>query len=171
MQCIEDTAPQRNQRDQQQIRERDPRQRNCERELMRLAREPGSQELDRLWRERERERQQNDLRGEKQRKNSIAELFRRARALFGANTRIGRNECRIEGTLGKNRAKMIWQPERNEECVRHRAGADDRGEHDVTEKPGEARKQRVAAYGKYFSDHLWVFSTGIANARRRSLLS
>src|SRR4029077_17338306 len=137
------------------------------RELLRLAREARRQEFDRLRRERERQRQQNDLRSEKQRKDPVAELFRRAGALLGANARIGGDEGRIEGALGENRAKMIWQPERNEERVRDRTRADYRGEHNVAHKTGEAGKKRVAAYGEYFLDHWRVFSAGIANQRRR----
>ena len=61
MQRVEDTAPQGHQRDEEKIRERDPRQRYRQLELMRLARETGRQHFDHLRREHKRKRQKYRL--------------------------------------------------------------------------------------------------------------
>ena len=44
-----------------------------ERELLRLAREAGRQQIDHLRREQERERQQHNLRRQQQREDAVAE--------------------------------------------------------------------------------------------------
>src|ERR1700745_225958 len=75
----------------------------------------------------------------------------------------------MEGSLGENRTKMIWQPERNEEGVRHRTRTDYRGEHNIAQETGEAGKKRIAAYGEYFSDHRRMFNTAAACVRTRTL--
>ena len=74
-------------------------------------------------------------------------------AALVADARIGRHEGGIEGAFGKDGAKMIGQPERDEERVGDRAGAEDRRQHDVAHKAGDARQQRQAADGKNAADH------------------
>jgi hypothetical protein len=67
--------------------------------------------------------------------------------------RVGRHERRVEGAFGENRAEMIGQPQRHEERIRHRPGAEDRREHDVAREAGQPRKQRIAADGENTTEH------------------
>ena len=154
---VEDAAPQRHQRDQQQIRKRDPRQANRERELLRVAGKAGRQQVDRLRREQERQRQQHDLRRQQQGEDAVAEQFCRRLAALGANARIGRNERGIEGAFGENGAEMVRQPERDKEGVGNGTGADDRRQHDVAHETGQAREQRIAADGEDAIEHCCLF--------------
>ena len=48
---------------------------------------------------------------------------------------------------------MVRKAERDKERVGHWARAEDRREHDVAGKPGEPRKQGVAADGENASEH------------------
>ena len=70
-----------------------------------------------------------------------------------ADARIGRHEGGVERALGEDRAEMIGQPQRHEEGVGDRAGAEDRRQHDVARKAGDARQQREAADREDASDH------------------
>ena len=166
MQRVEDAAPQRHQRDQQQIRKRDPRQRHRQRELMRLARKAGRQQLDHLRREQQRQRQQHDLRRKQQREDAVAELVGRLLPVLGANPRIGRNEGGIERAFGEDGAEMVRQPEGDEERIGRRPGAKDGGEHDVAHEAGQPRQKRVAADGENLLDH-WRLVTTIRSAPRK----
>ena len=56
-----------------------------------------------------------------------------------ANARIGGDEGGIERALGENGAEMVGQAEGDEEGVGHRPGAQDRRQHDVAGKAGNAR--------------------------------
>ena len=153
MQRVENAAPERHQRDQQQIGKGDARQRDRERELLRLARKARRQQFDDLRREQQRQRQQHDLRREQQREDAVAEQRRRLGSALGADARIGRNEGGIERAFGKDGAEMVRQPKGDEERVGDRPGAEDRREHDVAQKAGEAREQRKAADGENALDH------------------
>ena len=66
---------------------------------------------------------------------------------------IGRHERGVEGAFGEDGAKMIGQPQRHEERVRDRPGAEDRREHDVARKAGQPRKKRIAADGEDAPKH------------------
>ena len=149
MQCVEDAAPQRHQRDEKKVGECDPRQIDGQRELLRLARKPGGEQRDHLRREYERERKQQHLRRDQEREDAVAEELRRRRTALGANARIGRNEGGIERAFGKNGAEMIGQPEGDKEGIGDRPGAEDCREHDVAHEAGQAREQRKAADGEY----------------------
>ena len=48
---------------------------------------------------------------------------------------------------------MVRQPEGDEEGVGDRPGAEDRRQHDVAQKAGQAREQRIAADGENPLDH------------------
>ena len=93
-----------------------------------------------------------DLRGKQQREDAVGEQSGRRFAL-AVQMRIGRHEGGVEGALGEDRAKMIGQPQRHEERVRHRPRAENRGEHDVARKSGQPREQRVTADGEDASEH------------------
>ena len=82
-----------------------------------------------------------------------ANSLRRRLAALAMDMGIGRHERGVEGALGEDRAKMIGQPQRHEERVRHRTGAEDRREHDVARKPGQPRKERIAADGEDAPEH------------------
>ncbi len=126
----------------------------------------GRKQLDRLRREDERQREQHDLGREQERKDAVAEKFSRIGAALGANARIGGNECGIERTFGKDGAEMVRQPKGNEERIGHRPGAEERREHDVAGKAGEAGEQRKAANGENPLDH-WRLDTTARSSRRK----
>ena len=123
------------------------------------AKRPGSssearrQQRNHLRREGERDREQHDLDRDHHGENAVGEQLRRVRPVLGADARIGRNEGGVERTFGEDRAEMIGQPQRDEEGVGDRAGAEDRRQHDVARESGDARKQREAADGENASDH------------------
>ena len=79
------------------------------------------------------------LRRQQQGEDAVGEQLCRDAAVLGVDTRIGRDEGGIEGAFGEDRAEMIGQPQRDEERVGDRAGAEDRRQHDVAQKPGEPR--------------------------------
>src|SRR6187402_1062658 len=72
--------------------------------------------------------------------------------------RIGRHEGGVEGALGEDRAKMIGQPQRDEKSVRDRAGAKNRGEHDVARETGQPREQRITADSEDASEHAMLLA-------------
>ena len=90
---------------------------------------------------------------EQQGKDAVGKQPCRIGALLRADAGIGRHKGGIEGTLGKNRAEMIGQPQRHEEGVRDRPGAEHGRQHDVARKAGQARQQRQAADGEDASEH------------------
>ncbi len=51
----------------------------------------------------------------------------------------------MKAPFGEDGAEMVGQPQRDEEGVGHRPGAEHRGQHDVADKAGDAREQREAA--------------------------
>ena len=101
----------------------------------------------------ERDREQHDLAREQQREDAVGEQLGRIGAALLADARIGRHEGGVERALGEDRAEMIGQPQRDEEGVGDRAGAEHRRQHDVAREAGEAREQREAADGEDASDH------------------
>ena len=93
------------------------------------------------------------MREKQQREDAVGEQPRRRRAALTADMGIGRNECRIEGAFGEDGAKMIGQPQRHEERVRHRPGTEDRGQHDVAREARDPREKRIAADGEDAPEH------------------
>ena len=79
--------------------------------------------------------------------------FAASDAALLADARIGRHERRRERALGEDRAEMIGQPERDEERIRDRPGAEHRRHHDVAQEAGDARQERQAADGQDAVDH------------------
>ena len=167
MQRVEDAAPQGHERNEQEIGERDPRQRHRERELLRLSGKARRQHFDRLRRENKRQRQEDDLRRQEQREDAVAEQACRRGAALGAHPRIGRNEGGVERALGEDGAEMVRQPKRDKEGVGDRPGADNGRQHDVAQEAGQAREQRVAADGEDLADHEVLVITKRAIPRKR----
>ena len=149
---VEHAAIERHQRDQQQVGKGDPRQRDREFAAGRVVGEARREDADHLRHEQPRHHQQHHLRGEQQREDAVGEHFCRGFAL-AVNMRIGRHERGVERAFGKDRAEMIGQPQRHEERVRHRTGAEDRREHDVARKTGQPREKRIAADGEDAPKH------------------
>ena len=131
MDRIQDAAIERDQRHQQQIRKGDAGQFGREREAVRIGVEARRQHRNHLRREHERDGEQHGLHRNHQREDAVGEQLGRVRPVLGADARIGRHEGGVEGALGKDRAEMIGQPQRDEEGVGDRACAQDRGQHDV----------------------------------------
>ena len=167
MQRVENAAPERHQRDEQKIGKGDAGERDRQLILLRLAREAGRQQIDRLRREEERERQQHDLRREQQREDAVAEYLGRVLPLLGANARIGGDERGVERAFGEDRAEMVGQAKGDEKGVGDRAGAQDRRQHDVAEKAGNARKQRIAADRENPLDHGCFVTIDRSSPRKR----
>ena len=101
-------------------------------------------------------------------KTRSANSFAGVGAVLRADARIGRHEGGVERTLGEDRAEMIGQPQRDEERVGDRPGAEDRRQHDVAREAGDAREQREAADGE---DALSMASGSAAATWSRSRLA
>ena len=153
MHHVEHAAIERHQRDQQQIGKGDPRQLDRQPPLLGIVGEARRENAHRLRHEQPGDHQQNQLRGKQQREDAVGEQSRRCLAALAVDMGIGRHEGGVEGAFGEDRAKMIGQPQRHEERVRHRPGAEDRREHDVARKAGQPRKQRIAADGEDTTEH------------------
>ena len=153
MHHVEHAAIQRHQRDQQQIRKRDPRQRNRQFAARRIVLEPRRENGDHLRHEPPAPATSRTIcAASSSVKMRSANSLRRGFAL-AVQMRIGRNEGGVEGALGEDGAKMIGQPQRHEKRVRHGAGAENGGEHDVARKSGQPREQRITADGEDASEH------------------
>ncbi len=124
---------------------------------------PGARHVDHRRREQQRQRQQHDLAGQQQREDAVGEQLSPRGAALLADARIGRNKGGIEGAFGENGAEMIRQPESHEKGVGRRPCAEDRGQHDVTDKTGDPRQQRQAADREDSLDH------GERASRRRKI--
>ncbi len=145
LQRIEDAAVERDQRDQQQIRKGDARELDRERIAARIFRKTRRQDVDHLRSEQQRQGQQHDLACQQQGENAVGKQAGPLRTPLLAQARIGRHKGGVEGALGEDGAEMIGQPQRHEEGVGGRPGAQHRRQHDVAEKAGDPREQRVAA--------------------------
>ena len=117
------------------------------------AENPGARMRDHLRHEQPGDDQQHQLRQKQQGEDAVGKQPRRCLAALAMDMRIGRHERRVEGALGENRPEMIGQPQSHEERVRHRTGAENRGEHDVARKSGQPRNKRKAADGEDTSEH------------------
>ena len=169
MHHIEHAAIQRHQRDQQQIGKGDARQFDREPALLGLIGKAGRQDAHRLRHEQPGHHQQNHLRQKQQREDAIGEQPRRDLAALAVDMGIGRHERGVERALGKDRPEMIGQPERHEKRIRDRAGAENRGEHDVAGEAGQPRKKRIAADGEDTSEHapLLAYAAALQNGEIR----
>ena len=117
--------------------------------------------LDHLRHEQPGDHEQDHGDEKQQREDAVGEQSRRRRAALTADVGIGRHECGIEGAFGEDGAKMIGQPQRHEERVRHRPGTEDRGKHDVAREARDPREKRIAADGEDAPKHetvsiLWI---------------
>ena len=101
-------------------------------------------------------RQQHDLARQQQREDAVGEQAGALGAALLADARIGRHEGGVERALGEDGAEMVGQPQRDEEGVGHRPGAEHRGQHDVADEAGDARQQRKAADRQDAIDHRWT---------------
>ena len=71
-----------------------------------------------------RDRKQHNLARKQHREDAVGEQPRRVGSALLAHPRISRHESGIERAFGKNRAKMIGQPQRDEKSVGHRPRAE-----------------------------------------------
>ena len=118
-----------------------------------IGAEARSEERNHLWGEQKRHGEQQRLGGKQHREDAVGKQPRRGAAAFAANARIGRNEGGIEGALGEDGAKMIGQAQGDKERIRYRSGTEDRRQHDVAQKSGDARDERQAADGHDAFEH------------------
>ena len=153
VQGVEDAAIERHQRDQHEVGKGDAGEFDRKREALRVVIEAGRQQRDDGGREHERHREQHRLRGKQHGEHAIGKEPRRLAPALATNARIGRNEGGIECPFGKDGAEMIWKPQRDEERIGDRTGAEDRGQHDVAQESGDARNERQAADGQDAVEH------------------
>ena len=73
--------------------------------------------------------------------------------MLGMDSRIGWDEGRVEGAFGEDRAKMIGQAQSDKERIGERSGAEHRGQHNITQKPGDTRGERQAADSEDAFEH------------------
>ena len=150
---IEDAAVERHQRHQQEIGKRDARELDRECETAGVIGEAGREQRDHRRREHERERDQDQLAGDQEREHAVGEQSSGIGTALLAGVRISRHERGVEGALGEDRAKVVGNPQRDEEGVGDRPGAEHPRQHDVARKAGKAREQREAADGEDASNH------------------
>ncbi len=123
------------------------------REALRVFPVAGRQQRDHRRREQQREREQHGLHGDQHGEDAVGEQARRVGAALVADSRIGGNERRVERALGEDGAEMVRQPQRDEEGIGDRAGAEDRRQHDVAHEAGHARQQRETTDGQNAVEH------------------
>ena len=150
---VEHAAIKRHQRNQQQIGKGDPRQLDRQPALLGVLGEARREDAHGLRHEQPGDHQQDHLRQKQQCEDAIREQARRRLAALAMDMRIGRHEGGVERALGEDGAKMIGQAQRHEKRVRHRAGAENGGEHDIARKAGQPRKERIAADREDASEH------------------
>ena len=122
-------------------------------EALGILGESRRQQRDHLRRENEGDNKQDHLAGEKQGEHAVSEQLCGIGAALLTDARVGRHERGVEGTLGKDRAEMIWQPQRDKKRIRDRPGAEHSSQDDVARKAGKPRYQRQAADGEDASNH------------------
>ena len=154
LQRVENATVQGDQRDQQQIGKGDARELDRQPITARVTGEAGREHIDHCRREQQRDGKQHHLAGQQQREYAVGEQAGAMRPALRQDARIGRHEGGVEGALGEDRAEMVGQPQGNEERVSDRAGAQDRRQHDVADKAGDARQQRKTADREDAFDHL-----------------
>ena len=140
---IEDAAIERHQRDQQQIGKGDAGEIDREREAAagRCAKPGASRSITAGVNSKATASSTIWLAS-----SSVKMRSANSAAAFGpallADAGIGRHEGGVEGAFGEDGAEMIGQPQRDEEGIGHRPGAEHRGQHDVADKAGDPRQQR-----------------------------
>jgi hypothetical protein len=134
--AVEHAAVQRHQRDQQQIRKRDPRQGDRKFAPDRIIGKSRRQNADHLRHEQPRDGEQHHLRQQQQREDAVGEQPRPLRTAFAIDVGVGRHECRVERAFREDRPEVIGQAKRHEKRVRHRSGTEDRRQHDVAREAG-----------------------------------
>ena len=158
LQRVEDAAVERHQADQQEIGKGDAGELDREREAAGVLVEAGREQPMTVGVKMSATASSTSWRREQQREDAVGEQPRRIGAALRADARIGRHEGRVERAFGEDRAEMIGQPQRDEEGVRHRPGAEHRGKHDVAHEAGDARDQRPSADREDALDHPRSFS-------------
>ncbi len=123
------------------------------REAVRVLAVAGREQRDHRRREQQREREQHRFCGDQHGEDAVGEQARRVGAALVADPRIGRDERRVECALGEDGAEMVRQAQRDEERIGHRAGAEDRRQHDVAHESGHARQQRETTDGQNAVEH------------------
>ena len=115
----------------------------------------------------ERQHQQHDLGREQKGEDAVAEYLGGVLPLLGANARIGGNERGVERAFGEDGAEVVGQAKGDEKGVSNRAGAQERRQHNVAEKAGNARKQRIAADRENPLDHGCFVTIDRSSPRKR----
>ena len=155
-QRVENAAVERHQGHQQQIRKGDSSELDREREAHRVLVEPRRQHADHVGRKGEREGKECELAREQEREDAVGEEPRVLRPALLANPGIGRHEGGVERAFGEDGAKVIRQPEGDEERVGDRAGSQHRRHQHVAEEAGQAREQRESAHRQDAVDHAYI---------------
>src|ERR1700730_13056870 len=138
---------QRDERDKQKIGKGDPRQRDGEREFLRIRAEAWRQNVDEIGGKGEGERDDKNLGGEQAQKNLAGKQPRAGKTFGLKHARVARDIGGIESTLAENGSKMVGQAMGHEESVGEQTRAEDRAKQDIARKPGAAREQGQAADG------------------------
>ena len=158
MHYVEHSAIERHQRDQKKIRKGDARQLDREFALAGIMGEAGREEAHRLRHEHPCDDEEDHLRQQQKREHAVRKQLGLRLALLAMDMGIGRHEGGVESALGKDRAEMVGQAERDKERVRHGPGAKDCREHDVARETCQPRKQGVAANGEDAPKHAPLLS-------------
>ena len=131
---------QRRQRDEGEIGEGDARHADGERELLRVLGEARRDQRDELVGVDERGDEQHDLRDEQQGEDAAGETIGGLVPLRDQHARIGRHIGRVERALAEDGAKLVGQPQRDDEGVGERADAHHRADHQIAGEAGQPRQ-------------------------------
>jgi hypothetical protein len=153
LQRVENAAIERDEAHQQQIGKGDAGELDGNGEAVRVFPVAGGQQRDHRGREQQREREQRGLHGDQHGEDAIGEQARGVGAALVADARIGGNERRVERPFREDGAEMVRQPQRDEERIGDRAGAENRRQHDVAHEAGHARQQRETTDGQNAIEH------------------
>ncbi len=125
---------QRDKRDKQKIGKGDPRQRDSEREFLRIRAETRRQNVDEIGGEGERECDQQDLGREKAEKNLAGKQPRAGKTFGLKHPRVPWDIGGIESALAENSAKMIGQALGHDESVGKLTRAEGRAKQNIAQK-------------------------------------
>ncbi len=143
-------------RDAEEIRERDARQLDGERLLIGSVGEARREHADDLAHEDEREHEQDQLRHELPGEDFVGELRGGrcgAPAVFLGRARVARQEGRAEGAFGEDGAEIVGQAERDHERVGDGTRAENGGHQHVAEESCDARERGEATDRSESTDH------------------
>jgi hypothetical protein len=143
---VQKPAQQRDQADQQQVREEPARQLHGQRQRLGVGAEAWRQELDPVRRQRHAEQGHDGDDHRQAGGKGTQGALGLGRGMLSQVLREDRNEGHAHRPFADEATEEIGQAEGNEEGIRHGAGTEVVSGHDVAQQPGDAARQREARH-------------------------